>query len=186
MSRIGNKPIPLPKGVTINLDGTHMLVKGPKGTLEQDFRPEVDIDVQDSQILVTRSVEDKLHRSLHGLTRTLISNMVVGVTDGFTRTLEIAGVGYRVAKDGQTLVFSLGFSHPVRIEPPTGVTFGVETPTRFTISGIDKQVVGQQAALIRQLREPEPYKGKGITYQGERIRRKAGKAGKVGGKGGKK
>jgi large subunit ribosomal protein L6 len=186
MSRIGNKPIPLPKGVTIELEGTRMMVKGPKGTLEQSFRPEVDIDVQDNQIVVTRPVEDKLHRSLHGLTRTLISNMVVGVTDGFTRTLEIAGVGYRVAKDGQTLVFSLGYSHPVRIEPPTGVTFGVETPTRFTVSGIDKQVVGQQAAIIRKLREPEPYKGKGITYQGERIRRKAGKAGKVGGKGGKK
>lgn len=186
MSRIGNKPIPLPKGVSIELDGTRMRVKGPKGTLEQEFRPEVNIDVQEAQIVVTRPAEDKLHRSLHGLTRTLISNMVTGVTDGFTRTLEIAGVGYRVAKEGQTLVFSLGYSHPVRIEPPTGITFGVETPTRFTVTGIDKQVVGQQAAIIRKLREPEPYKGKGISYQGERIRRKAGKAGKVGGKGGKK
>lgn len=182
MSRIGNKPIPVPKGVTIDLNGTHMVVKGPKGTLAQTFRPEVDIKQEDSQIVVTRPAEDKLHRSLHGLTRTLIANMVTGVTDGFTRNLEIAGVGYRVAKEGNTLVFALGFSHPVRIEPPTGITFNVETPTRFSVSGIDKQVVGEQAAQIRKLREPEPYKGKGISYQGERIRRKAGKAGKVGGK----
>ena len=182
MSRIGNKPIPVPKGVTVELNGTHMVVKGPKGTLEQTFRPEVDIRQEDGQIVVTRPAEDNLHRSLHGLTRTLISNMVTGVTEGFTRNLEIAGVGYRVAKEGNSLVFSLCFSHPVRIEPPTGVTFNVETPTRFSISGIDKQVVGEQAAQIRKLREPEPYKGKGITYQGERIRRKAGKAGKVGGK----
>jgi len=182
MSRIGNKPIPVPKGVTVELNGTHMVVKGPKGTLEQTFRPEINIRQEDGQIVVTRPAEDNLHRSLHGLTRTLISNMVTGVTDGFTRNLEIAGVGYRVAKEGNTLVFSLGFSHPVRIEPPPGVTFNVETPTRFSISGIDKQVVGEQAAQIRKLREPEPYKGKGISYQGERIRRKAGKAGKVGGK----
>ena len=182
MSRIGNKPIPLPKGVTVQLDGTHLVVKGPKGTLEQSFRPEIKIEPQEGQILVTRPAEDSLHRSLHGLTRTLIANMVTGVTDGFTRTLEIAGVGYRVAKDGQALVFSLGFSHPVRVEPPDGISFGVETPTRFTVSGIDKQAVGQEAARIRKFREPEPYKGKGITYQGERIRRKAGKAGKVGAK----
>lgn len=183
MSRIGNKPIPLPKGVAIELNGSHLVVTGPKGTLEQTFRPEINIEQKDDEIVVTRSAEDSLHRSLHGLTRTLISNMVTGVTDGFTRTLEIAGVGYRVAKDGPSLVFSLGFSHPVRVEPPAGVTFGVETPTRFTVSGIDKQVVGEQAAQIRSFRKPEPYKGKGITYQGERVRRKAGKAGKVGGKG---
>lgn len=182
MSRIGNKPVPLPKGVTVELNGTKMVVKGPKGTLEQEFRPEVAIKQEDGQIVVTRPSESNLHRSLHGLTRTLISNMVTGVTDGFTRNLEIAGVGYRVAKDGNALVFSLGFSHPVRIDPPPGITFNVETPTRFSISGSDKQVVGEQAAQIRKLREPEPYKGKGITYQGERIRRKAGKAGKVGGK----
>jgi len=182
MSRIGNKPIPLPKGVTIDLKGNHIVVKGPKGTLERDLRPEIDVEQQDGQIVVTRPAEDKLHRSLHGLTRTLIANMVTGVTDGFTRNLEIAGVGYRVAKDGNNLVFSLGFSHPVRVEPPQGITFNVETPTRLSVSGIDKQVVGEQAAQIRKLREPEPYKGKGITYQGERIRRKAGKAGKVGAK----
>jgi large subunit ribosomal protein L6 len=182
MSRIGNKPISVPNGVTVNIDGRHVKVKGPKGELEQTFRPEIKIEQQDGQIVVTRPSEDTLHRSLHGLTRTLIANMVTGVTDGFTRNLEIAGVGYRVAKDGQALVFSLGFSHPVRIDPPQGVTFNVETPTRFSVSGIDKQAVGEQAAQIRKLREPEPYKGKGIMYAGERIRRKAGKAGKVGGK----
>jgi large subunit ribosomal protein L6 len=180
MSRIGNKPIPLPKGVTIDIDGATVRVKGPKGQLEQTMRPEIGIETQDGQIVVSRPQEDKLHRSLHGLTRTLVANMVTGVTDGFTRTLEIAGVGYRVAKDGNSLVFSLGFSHPVRVDPPPGITFNVETPTRLTVSGIDKQVVGEQAAQIRKLRPPEPYKGKGITYQGERIRRKAGKTGKVG------
>ena len=182
MSRIGNKPIPVPSGVTVNIDGHHVKVKGPKGELEQSFQPEIKIEQQDGQIVVTRPSESSTHRSLHGLTRTLIANMVTGVTDGFTRNLEIAGVGYRVAKDGQALVFSLGFSHPVRIEPPTGISFTVETPTRFSVSGIDKQVVGEQAAQIRKLRQPEPYKGKGISYSGERIRRKAGKAGKVGGK----
>ena len=182
MSRIGNKPIPLPKGVTVTLDGTHIVVKGPKGTLERDLRPEIIVKQEEGQIVVTRPSEDNLHRSLHGLTRTLIANMVTGVTEGFTRNLEIAGVGYRVAKEGNNLVFALGFSHPVRVEPPTGITFNVETPTRLSVSGIDKQVVGEQAAQIRKLREPEPYKGKGITYAGERIRRKAGKAGKVGGK----
>jgi large subunit ribosomal protein L6 len=182
MSRIGNKPIPVPSGVTVTVDGNRLVVKGPKGTLEQTFRPEINIRQEDGQIVVTRPSEDSMHRSLHGLTRTLIANMVTGVSEGFTRNLEIAGVGYRVAKDGKSLVFALGFSHPVRVEPPDGITFNVETPTRLSVSGIDKQVVGEQAAQIRKLREPEPYKGKGITYQGERIRRKAGKAGKVGGK----
>jgi large subunit ribosomal protein L6 len=180
MSRIGNKPIPLPKGVTIEVDGTLVRVKGPKGQLEQSMRPEIKIEPQDGQIVVTRPAEDSMHRSLHGLTRTLVANMVIGVTDGFTRTLEISGVGYRVAKDGNALVFALGFSHPVRVEPPAGVTFNVETPTRLTVSGTDKQMVGEQAAQIRKLKPPEPYKGKGIIYQGERIRRKAGKTGKVG------
>jgi len=182
MSRIGNKPIPVPKGVTITIDGQNVVVKGPKGTLEQSFRPEIGIAQQDGEIVVTRPAEDKLHRSLHGLTRTLIANMVSGVTDGFTKTLEISGVGYRVAKEGQALIFALGFSHPVRIEPAPGITFNVETPTRFNVTGIDKQVVGSEAARIRQLKKPEPYLGKGILFQGERIRRKAGKAGKVGGK----
>lgn len=182
MSRIGNKPIPVPKGVTVTIDGTHVVVKGPKGTLEQNIRPEINAEQQDGQIVVTRPQEDKWHRSLHGLTRTLIANMVQGVTAGYTRTLEISGVGYRAVKEGNSLVLSLGFSHPVKIEPPAGLSFTVETPTRFSVSGIDKQAVGQEAARIRELKKPEPYKGKGITFQGERIRRKAGKAGKVGGK----
>ena len=180
MSRIGMKPIPLPKGVTIELEGNNVKVKGPKGTLEQSFRPEVEIKQEDGQIVVARRAEDKTHRALHGLSRSLVNNMVIGVTDGYTRTLEISGVGYRVTKDGSALVFALGFSHPVRIEPEPGITFNVETPTRFTVSGIDKQRVGEIAATIRQFKKPEPYLGKGITYQGERIRRKAGKAGKVG------
>jgi large subunit ribosomal protein L6 len=182
MSRIGKKPIPVPNGVTIDLNGSHLVVKGPKGTLEQSFRPEVDIKQEGGQIIVERPVESKMHRALHGLTRTLIANMVTGVTDGYTRNLEINGVGYRVTKDGNALVFALGFSHPVRIEPEPGISFNVETPTRFSVSGIDKQRVGQTAARIRELKKPEPYLGKGIIFQGERIRRKAGKAGKVGAK----
>ncbi len=182
MSRIGNRPIPVPKNVTVEIEGQTVRVKGPRGSLEQSFRPDVTIEQQDGQIIVGRPTDTKTVRALQGLTRTLINNMVVGVTDGFTRTLEIAGVGYRAAKEGNNLVLSLGFSHPVRVEPPTGVTFNVETPTRLSVSGIDKQVVGEQAAQIRKLKPPEPYKGKGITFQGERIRRKAGKAGKVGGK----
>ncbi|MDQ6694410.1 MAG: 50S ribosomal protein L6 [Chloroflexota bacterium] len=182
MSRIGNKPIPVPKGVTIEQTGQSLVVKGPRGTLEQTFRPEIDIKQEEGQIVVSRSAEDKLHRSLHGLTRTLISNMVTGVTDGYTRNLEISGVGYRAAKEGNTLIMALGFSHPIRIEPPSGISFNVESPTRLSVAGIDKQLVGEQAAQIRKLKPPEPYKGKGIIFQGERIRRKAGKAGKVGGK----
>ncbi len=182
MSRIGNKPIPVPSGVTVEINGTRVRVKGPKGTLEQDLRPEIQVAQKDGQVVVTRPEEDKLHRSLHGLTRTLIANMVTGVTQGYTKVLEITGVGYRAVKEGNALVLSLGFSHPVRLEPPSGITYNVETPTRFSVSGIDKQLVGQLAADIHKLKEPEPYKGKGITYQGERVRRKAGKAGKVGAK----
>lgn len=182
MSRIGNKPISVPKGVTVEQTGNTLRVKGPKGTLEQSFRPEIGIKQEDGQIIVSRSSESKTDRSLHGLTRTLVDNMVIGVTNGYTRTLEINGVGYRVTKDGSSLVFALGFSHPVRVEPDPGITFNVETPTRFTVSGIDKQLVGATAARIRELKKPEPYLGKGIIFQGERIRRKAGKAGKVGGK----
>jgi large subunit ribosomal protein L6 len=168
--------------VTIELNGSHLRVKGPRGTLEQTFRPEVEIKQEDGQLIVERAAEDKVHRALHGLSRTLVANMVTGVTEGYTRNLEINGVGYRVAKDGNALVFALGFSHPVRIEPAPGISFNVETPTRFSVSGIDKQAVGQVAAQIRELKKPEPYLGKGIIFQGERIRRKAGKAGKVGGK----
>jgi large subunit ribosomal protein L6 len=157
-------------------------VKGPKGTLEQTFRTEIELRQEDGQIVAARKSESKTDRSLHGLTRTLIANMVTGVTDGFTRNLEISGVGYRVAKEGNSLVFALGFSHPVRIEPEGGVSFNVETPTRFSVSGIDKQAVGEMAAKIRSLRVPDPYKQKGIKYAGERLRKKAGKAGKVGAK----
>jgi large subunit ribosomal protein L6 len=182
MSRIGNRPVPVPKGVTVEIDGQTVRVKGPRGNLEQSFRPDVSIEQQDGQIIVARPVDTKTVRALQGLTRTLINNMVVGVTEGYTRQLEISGVGYRAAKEGNTLVLALGFSHPVRVEPPSGITFNVETPTRVSVSGIDKQMVGEQAAQIRKLKPPEPYKGKGIIFQGERIRRKAGKAGKVGGK----
>lgn len=166
MSRIGNRPVPVPKGVTVEIEGQTVRVKGPRGNLEQSFRPDVSIEQQDGQIIVARPQETKTVRALQGL----------------TRTLEISGVGYRAAKEGSSLVLSLGFSHPVRVEPPSGITFNVETPTRVSVAGIDKQLVGEQAAQIRKLKPPEPYKGKGIIFQGERIRRKAGKAGKVGGK----
>lgn len=182
MSRIGNRPIPVPKNVTVEIDGQTVRVKGPRGNLEQSFRPDVTIEQQDGQIIVGRPVDTKTVRALQGLTRTLINNMVIGVTEGYTRQLEISGVGYRAAKEGSSLVLALGFSHPVRVEPPSGITFNVDTPTRLSVSGIDKQLVGEQAAQIRKLKPPEPYKGKGIIFQGERIRRKAGKAGKVGAK----
>ena len=183
MSRIGRRPIDVPGNVEIVIGEENLVrVKGPKGELNQQFDRDILFQRENGTLTVERPDDQREHRSLHGLTRTLLANMVTGVTDGFTRNLEIAGVGYRVAKDGQALVFSLGFSHPVRIDPPTGVSFNVETPTRFSVNGIDKQVVGEQAAQIRKLREPEPYKGKGIMYAGERIRRKAGKAGKVGAK----
>lgn len=182
MSRIGNRPIPVPTAVTVTIDGQTVRVKGPRGMLEQSFRPEVNIEQQDGTIVVSRPSDAKTVRALQGLTRTLISNMVIGVTDGYTRVLEISGVGYRAAKEGNSLVLSLGFSHPVRVEPPAGITFNVETPTRLNVAGIDKQMVGEQAAQIRKLKPPEPYKGKGIIFSGEHIRRKAGKAGKVGGK----
>ena len=179
MSRIGNKPIPVPKGVTVEIEGTRVRVKGPKGTLEQAMRPEINIEQQDGQIVVTRPAEDNLHRSLHGLTRTLINNMVVGVTDGYEKRLEIVGVGYRVLSKGPTqLEFQLGYSHPIIFDAPEGITFTVDGPTRLGVVGIDKQLVGETAAKIRKLRKPEPYKGKGVRYAGEHIRRKVGKAGK--------
>jgi large subunit ribosomal protein L6 len=155
-------------------------VKGPKGTLTQTFHPEVVIVQEDGVLHVRREEEDGFHRSLHGLTRSLLNNMVQGVTAGYTKTLEISGVGYRVTKDGNDIVLALGFSHPVRVSPPAGVTFATEGTNRIHVSGIDKQLVGEEAAKIRAIREPEPYKGKGIAYQGERIRRKAGKTGKTG------
>ncbi len=180
MSRIGLRPIPVPGGVDIDLKPGLVTVKGPKGELQQDVSTTLTIAQEDGNLLVRRPNDERLNRQLHGLTRTLISNMVTGVTDGFTRTLEITGVGYRAAMDGSTLVLNVGYSHPVRMEPPAGISFAVETPTRLSVSGIDKQLVGEVAARIRRTRPPEPYKGKGIRYQGEVIRRKAGKAGKVG------
>jgi len=192
MSRIGKLPVTLPAGVDVShaADGT-VTVKGPKGSLSRRFNPDMIISVTDGVLLVTRPTDNKEHRALHGLTRTLVSNMVTGVSTGYKRILEIEGVGYRAAKDGNKLVLNLGFSHQVPIEPLEGVSFevGQDTATRrpvITINGIDKEAVGQQAAKIRKLKPPEPYKGKGIRYQGELVRRKVGKSGKAGGKGGGK
>lgn len=180
MSRIGLRPIPVPGGVDITLEPGFVKVKGPKGELSQEVSQMLNIEQQNGDLVVTRPNDERRNRQLHGLTRTLIANMVTGVTDGFTRVLEIQGVGYRAALEGKTLVLNVGYSHPVRMEPPEGITFAVENPTRLSVSGIDKQLVGEVAARIRRVRPPEPYKGKGIRYQGEFVRRKAGKAGKVG------
>lgn len=180
MSRIGRKPITVPSGVELTLGtGNAITVKGPKGTLSYAFHPGLMISREDGTINVERPNDERLYRSLHGLSRTLLNNMVVGVTEGFTKALDISGVGYRAAMDGKTLVLTVGFSHPVRVQPVEGVTFAVEGTNRVIVSGYDKQVVGQEAARIRMVRPPEPYKGKGIRYEGERIRRKAGKAGKA-------
>jgi large subunit ribosomal protein L6 len=181
MSRIGRLPIPVPKGVDVQIGANNAItVKGPKGTLSQSLHPDLTIEQQDGTLQVKRTSDDGFHRSLHGLTRSLLNNMVQGVTTGYTKTLEISGVGYRATKDGSDIVLALGFSHPVRVSPPQGVTFAVEGTNRVHITGIDKQLVGEEAAKIRRIREPEPYKGKGIAYAGERIRRKAGKTGKTG------
>lgn len=182
MSRIGFAPIQVPAGVQVAVEDSVVSVKGPKGELSHRVVGELEVAQQDSTLEVRRTSEEKYHRSLHGLTRTLINNMIVGVTTGFRKDLEIAGVGYRAALEGKTLVLSVGYSHPVRVQPPEGITFVVESPTRLSVQGIDKQVVGEQAAKIRAVRKPEPYKGKGIKYANEVIRRKAGKAGKAGGR----
>jgi large subunit ribosomal protein L6 len=176
MSRIGKKTIPVPAGCTVTL-GEQVTVKGPKGTLTQAFRPEITIEQTDGQLLVTRKSDDKTARSLHGLTRTLLANMVQGVTTGFSKTLEIVGVGYRFQMAGSKLSVVAGFSHPVEFEPPTGIEVKLEGANKVTLSGYDKQTLGDFAAEIRSVRPPEPYKGKGIKYQGEKIRRKAGKTG---------
>ena len=179
MSRIGRLPITIPDGVEVTIDGAHVSVKGSKGTLEHTVAAPITVERNDEgQIVVVRPNDERTSRSLHGLSRTLIANMIIGVTDGYSKTLEISGTGYRVAQTGNTLEFALGFSHPVKIEAPAGITFNVETPTRFHVSGIDKQMVGEVSANIRKLRKPDPYKAKGIRYQNEVIRRKAGKAGK--------
>ena len=181
MSRIGRAPIHIPSGVTVTVGADNLVkVKGPKGELSREIHPDMKITVEEGVVTVTRPSDDKMHRSLHGLSRTLINNMVVGVSEGFTKTLEISGVGYRAAKQGKNLNLSLGFSHPVVVEPPEGITFECPSATVSTISGINKEVVGQTAAEIRAHREPEPYKGKGIKYAGEHVRRKEGKAGAKG------
>jgi large subunit ribosomal protein L6 len=180
MSRIGFKPIPIPDGVEVTIKRGSVKVKGPKGELDQVVQPDMMVKQEDSQVVVERPSEKRKFQQLHGLTRTLIANMIEGVTQGFKKDLEIQGVGYRAALEGKTLVLSVGYSHPVRVEPEPGIEFSLESPTRVTISGIDKQLVGEQAARIRRIRPPEPYKGKGIRYLGEYVRRKAGKAGKVG------
>ena len=179
MSRIGKLPIAVPSGVEVGLDDRLVTVKGPKGTLSHRVAEPISVARDgDGAIQVSRPNDERLSRSLHGLTRTLIANMVTGVTDGYRKTLEIVGVGYRVQAKGKDLEFSLGYSHPVPVSPPDGITFRVETPTRLVVEGIDKQQVGEVAANIRKIRKPEPYKGKGVRYAGERVRRKVGKAGK--------
>jgi len=178
MSRIGRMPVVVPSGVDVTISGRDVTVKGPKGTLRVQVAVPIEVKHDDGIITVTRPSDEGEIRALHGLSRSLIANMVTGVTAGYAKTLEIVGVGYRVQARGTDLEFSLGFSHPVLVSPPEGVSFRVETPTRFVVEGIDKQQVGEVAANIRKLRKPDPYKGKGVRYSGEQVRRKAGKAGK--------
>ena len=179
MSRIGRLPINVPAGVDVTIDGADVTVQGPKGTLSLTVPAPISVErADDGTIAVTRPNDNREARSLHGLSRTLVANMVLGVTDGYTRKLEIVGTGYRVIAKGSDLEFALGFSHPVVIPAPDGISFAVESPTRFSVSGIDKQQVGEVAANLRKLRKPDPYKGKGVRYEGEVIRRKAGKAGR--------
>jgi large subunit ribosomal protein L6 len=179
MSRIGRLPITVPSGVDVDIDGQLVTVKGPKGTLSHTVAEPIKVGRDDDGTLsVTRPNDERVSRSLHGLSRTLIANMVIGVTAGYTKTLEIVGTGYRVQAKGADLEFALGYSHPVLITPPAGISFRVEAPTRFVVEGIDKQQVGEVSAKIHKLRKPDPYKGKGVRYQGEIVRRKAGKAGK--------
>jgi large subunit ribosomal protein L6 len=178
MSRIGRKPVVVPTGVDVTINGREVTVKGPKGSLSMQVATPIEVSQGDGVITVTRPSDEGEIRALHGLSRSLIANMVAGVTTGYAKTLEIVGVGYRVQAKGKDLEFALGFSHPVLVSPPDGVNFRVETPTRFVVEGIDKQQVGEVAANIRKLRKPDPYKGKGVRYSGEQIRRKAGKAGK--------
>jgi len=179
MSRVGKQPIPVPAGVEVSIDGAHVTVKGPKGTLEHEAPDAITLSREGDDIVVTRPTDEREHRSLHGLTRSLVANMVRGVSEGYERELEIVGVGYRATAQGPTkLELQLGFSHPVLFEAPEGITFEVPQPTRITVRGCDKQLVGQVAANIRKIRKPEPYKGKGIRYADEHVRRKAGKSAK--------
>jgi large subunit ribosomal protein L6 len=182
MSRIGRLPIAVPSGVDVTIDGRRVTVRGPKGILSRELHPDITVSREEAELVVTRPTEQKQHKQLHGLTRTLVNNMVVGVTTGYRKGLEITGVGYRAALVGTKLQLNLGYSHPVEIDPPAGISFELETPTRLAVVGIDKELVGQVAARVRSTRKPEPYKGKGVRYAGEHVRRKAGKAGKIGGK----
>jgi large subunit ribosomal protein L6 len=182
MSRIGRLPIAVPATVDVTIEGRRLTVKGPKGTLTRELHPDMLVSREEDKLLVKRPTEQKTHKQLHGLTRTLVNNMVVGVTDGYRKGLEITGVGYRAAKNGEKLTLNLGYSHQIEIDPPSGISFEIENPTRLAVVGIDKELVGQIAAKVRATRKPEPYKGKGVRYAGEKIRRKAGKAGKIGGK----
>jgi large subunit ribosomal protein L6 len=175
-------PIAVPAGVDVSIDGRNVTVKGPRGSLSRELHAEMTVARDGDSIVVTRPSESKTHKQLHGLTRTLVNNMVVGVTDGYRKPLEITGVGYRAALIGRKLQLNLGYSHPIEIDPPAGITFEVENPTKLAVIGIDKELVGEIAARVRSTRKPEPYKGKGVRYAGEKIRRKAGKAGKIGGK----
>ena len=178
MSRIGRKSIPVPAGVDVAITGQTVKVKGPKGELSHTVAEPITVERDGSELHVNRPNDERRAKELHGLSRTLVANMIVGVTEGYKKVLEINGTGYRVTAKGKDLEFALGFSHPVNVVPPAGITFSVERPTQFTVAGIDKQLVGEVAANIRKIRPPEPYKGKGVKYQGEVIRRKAGKAGK--------
>jgi large subunit ribosomal protein L6 len=179
LSRIGRKPIAIPQGVQIELNANTVKVTGPKGALTQTVHPDMKVIQEDNQLRVERPSDDKIHRSLHGLTRTLVANMVQGVTVGFTKALDVNGVGYRAAIQGKNLLLTMGYSHPIELQPLPGIEFEVPAANRIIVKGIDKQLVGQMAAQIRSVREPEPYKGKGIKYENEVIRRKAGKAGKA-------
>jgi large subunit ribosomal protein L6 len=178
MSRIGRLPIDIPAGVTVAIDGQHVSVKGPKGELELTVKEPIQATMVDNQVVVSRPDDERASRSLHGLSRTLISNLIIGVTEGYKKDLEVVGTGYRLASQGSGVEFQLGYSHPITVNPPAGITFTVEGNNKLTVSGIDKQAVGEVAANIRKLRKPEPYKGKGVRYAGENVRRKAGKAGK--------
>jgi large subunit ribosomal protein L6 len=180
MSRIGRMPITVPQGVTVDVNKSTVRVKGPKGELSRSFDPDMQISLEDGTLVVQRPTDRRRHRALHGLTRSLLNNMVVGVSEGFVRRLEIQGVGYRAGLQGKDLVLNVGYSHPVVVEPPDGISFQVEKNYReISVSGVDKEMVGEMAARIRRVRPPEPYKGKGIRYEGEYVRRKAGKAGAV-------
>ena len=180
MSRIGKQPIAVPSGVEVQVDGPRVAVKGPRGQLERTFHPDMQISLADDTLTVQRPSDERLHRSLHGLTRSLLANMVDGVTAGYEKRLEIVGVGYRAALSGRDLELALGFSHPVNVSAPDGIEFEVPAPNRIVVRGIDKEQVGEVAANIRKIRKPEPYKGKGVRYEGEYVRKKAGKAAKSG------